>query len=684
MATFENAFQLYNNSVFSAIPNKVTNIAQSFKKLEYTSNRTFNLRILEKARFSLFNINIAASNAANSQNNLNQKIQAGGKAASDMGTKFKNAMKDLGNKTLQTGIQFVTDSISLQNVQNVAETRLGSVMQRQMGANPEEIQRIKDLTSNEQNRGVVRDEVQMSGAQQLAAYLDSSDALATLIPAMNDLAVQQNGLNVSSQDAASIGDMMGKVMQGQVDALSIAGASFSEAQEQIFKYGSEQEKAVALAQFISDHVGNMNAVMAETPQGQIQQLANAWQGVKERVGAELYPAVVQFFSALGANMPMAENLIMGLAGALSVVITWLSYMVTAAGTVAGFFVDNWSWIAPIILGIAAAIAVYNIAMGIGWLATLKTAAATAWKTVCDWAQTAAIIAMTLAQNGLNAAIALCPIFWIILGIMALIGIIFLVVNALNKWKGTTFSVVGVIAGIFGALLAFMANQFVIPLWNMIAEFINFFYNVWNDPVAAVKILFLDLALNVIDQIANMAHAIEQVINGIPGVEIDITSGLDNFRNKVEAAAAKIKTESEWKEIVGRKEYIDLGDAFSSWYDGASTMGKNKGFQPDENNGYEGYGGGVQESWDNINANTGNTANNTAAMANSMDMAEEDLKYLRDVAEQEIINRFTTAELSVSMGGITNQITSQMDLDGIGNYLSGVIYETLETAAEGVY
>ena len=87
---------------------------------------------------------------------------------------------------------------------------------------------------------------------------------------------------------------------------------------------------------------------------------------------------------------------------------------------------------------------------------------------------------------------------------------------------------------------------------------------------------------------------------------------------------------------------------------------------------------------NIGNNTGNTAGNTARMADTMDMAEEDLKSMRDMAEQEIINRFTTAELTVNMGGITNQVNSQMDLDGIGQYLDDVIFETLETAAEGVH
>ena len=90
------------------------------------------------------------------------------------------------------------------------------------------------------------------------------------------------------------------------------------------------------------------------------------------------------------------------------------------------------------------------------------------------------------------------------------------------------------------------------------------------------------------------------------------------------------------------------------------------------------------AYDDLVGNTGNTAGNTARMADSMDMAEEDLQSMRDMAEAEVINRFTTAELTVNMGGITNQVNSQMDLDGINSYLETSIFEVLETAAEGVY
>ena len=271
--------------------------------------------------------------------------------------------------------------------------------------------------------------------------------------------------------------------------------------------------------------------------------------------------------------------------------------------------------------------------------------------------------------------------------IALIAVIYSVVGAVNKWQGTSVSATGVVAGAFAVLGAHIINTFVIPVWNFIAALVNFFYNVWNDPVAAVKILFLDLANSVIGYMLNMAKTIESIINKIPGVHVDITSGLDSFKSRIEDTAAKVKSEAEWKEIVQAKDFIDYGAAAKAGYDfGAKAEGKIKNVFSGKGLDFGGGAGGVpaQDVWEDIAGNTGGTAGNTARMADSMDLAEEDLQSMRDMAEQEVINRFTTAELTVNMGGITNQVNSGMDLDGISSYLEESIFEVLETAAEGVY
>lgn len=169
-------------------------------------------------------------------------------------------------------------------VQESAEARLAQAMRNSMGATDEQIQSIKDLTSQQQALGVVGDEVQLTAAQELATYLELSSSLETIIPVMNDMIAQQLGLGASAEGATQIATMLGKVMNGQTEALSRYGYKFDEAQKQILQFGTESERAAVLAQVVSEAVGGMNAELANTNSGQIQQLANSLGDAKEKAG----------------------------------------------------------------------------------------------------------------------------------------------------------------------------------------------------------------------------------------------------------------------------------------------------------------------------------------------------------------------------------------------------------------
>lgn len=714
MATIQTALQLYDGMTgpLKSISNAMNIVINTFEAMQSTSAHPIDTATLQTARSELGNVNMAVvemekniQDAANKQDGFNQKIREGQGAATGLGGKIKQMVGAYaGIRGIRMGVQFVADTISLQNVQNEAETKLGAIMQQRMGASPAEIQSIKALTAAQQGLGVVGDEVQLSGAQQLATFINSSDALSTLIPAMNDLAVQQNGVNVSTQDAINIGNMMGKVMQGQVGALTRVGVTFTDAQEQVLKYGNEQERAATLAQVITDNVSNMNEIMASTPQGQIQQMANTWGDIKETVGARLYPAVMRFFKSLNSNMPQAENLVMGLAGALNVVIMVLSWLIDGAGAVVGFFQSNWSMIEPIIWGIVGALAIYGtylaITNGIEVLSTtIKVGACIASFAYAFATRQAATDTMkqTAAQLGLNAALLACPITWIIIGLIAIIAIIYAVVGAMNHFTGTSISATGLICGAIAAAGAFIINIFiglwnglvgiVVDLINVCISFAEFFANFLNNPVLAIMRLIADLANFVIGVMQSLAKVIDTVFgSNLSGIVSGWASSVESFKNGITTDSTitydRITKDEFQADRLNYGNAWDAGNAFGKGIDS-----KVKGlFDGKELNlgGYGGVGSGIQSTWDDIGGNTGNTAGNTARMADSMDMAEEDLQSMRDMAEAEVINRFTTAELTVNMGGITNQVNSQMDLDGIGSYLEEQIFGVLETAAEGVY
>ena len=203
---------------------------------------------------------------------------------------------------LHSGMKDLADAYA---VQEVAETKLATVMQQRMGATDAEIQSIKELASAQQEIGVIGDEVQLSGAQQIATFLNEKASLETLIPAMNNLLAQQKGLNASTGDAVQVGNLMGKAMMGQVDALKRVGISFTEAEANVIKYGTEQERAAMLAQVIQNNVGDMNAELAATDSGKQQQLVNTLGDMKEQIGGLVNGALPFVTMAAQASQALA-------------------------------------------------------------------------------------------------------------------------------------------------------------------------------------------------------------------------------------------------------------------------------------------------------------------------------------------------------------------------------------------
>lgn len=189
---------------------------------------------------------------------------------------------------LQSVMHDLTDAYA---VQSAAEARLEQVMRNTMDASEAEIQSIKDLAAAQQQLGIVGDEVQLSGAQKLATYLSKKESLEALIPVMNDMIAQQYSYNASAESAVAIASMMGKVLDGQVGALSRYGYTFTEAQEQILKFGTEEERAATLAEVVEQSVGGMNEALAATPYGKIVQANNAFGDLKETLGRIAAPAM---------------------------------------------------------------------------------------------------------------------------------------------------------------------------------------------------------------------------------------------------------------------------------------------------------------------------------------------------------------------------------------------------------
>ena len=198
--------------------------------------------------------------------------------------------------SLQSNIKDLSNAYA---TQIEVDTQLATNMRNTMDAREEDIQSIKDLCSAQQALGVIGDEVQLAGAQELATYLSQKDSLERLIPVMNDMLAQQYGLAASQENASQIATMLGKVMDGQVGALRRYGYSFDEAQEEVLKFGEESERAAILVDVITSSVGGMNEALAQTSVGRLKQLENTLGDIKEQIGQ--YATAIAPLVTLGAN-----------------------------------------------------------------------------------------------------------------------------------------------------------------------------------------------------------------------------------------------------------------------------------------------------------------------------------------------------------------------------------------------
>lgn len=369
--------------------------------------------------------------------------------------------------------------------------------------------------------------------------------------------------------------------------------------------------------------------------------------------------------------------------------------------------DNWSWLSPIIYGVAGALAVYGAYLAITKGLELGSAAAKGVMAVWEgihaaaiWATTGATWAEVTAQNGLNAAMYACPIVWIIVLIIALIAAIYFVVAAFNKLAGTSVSATGIICGVFMVAAAFIGNLFVtlinfvidvfVVLWNFIAAFANFFGNVFTDPVGSIARLFFDLVDCILGLLESLASAIDTIFGSnlagaVSGWRDSLGGWVDGTFGQGDEIMAKMDASSMH---LGRFEYKDAWDAGYSFGQGIDES--IAGFDPaslfdtniPEAGSYadlSGYGAGME----GIGSGVEDIAGNTGAMADSMEITGEELKYLRDIAEQEAVNRFTTAEVKIEQTN-HNTIKNGMDLDGVMSGMTDMVNEAIDISTEGVH
>lgn len=375
-----------------------------------------------------------------------------------------NPMALLGAATYKLG-SYVKASEGAWLRQIESETKLSAVMKNTMDAGEDELRTILRLTDAQEKMGIIGRNVQTAGAQELSTYLSKSDNLQRLIPVMNDMLAQQYGYNASQEQAINIASMMGKVMDGQVGALSRYGYKFSEAQELILKFGNEEQRAATLAEVVTSAVGGVNKALAETPEGKIKKQADLMNSLQERVGklytnikAAFIPVGEMVASVLGGIVGWFEqhgDKIMSIVGAVTKGFQVAFKII--GGAISGVFGAFRWWFdmlrggSPLVWGLTTVLGLFTAALIANKVATNGAMIATQAKAVIDGVVIGATKVWTAVQWALNAAFLASPLGWIVLAIGAVVGA---VTWAWNKFESFRQVVIGVweVMKMFGKLL----------------------------------------------------------------------------------------------------------------------------------------------------------------------------------------------------------------------------------------
>lgn len=700
------------------ITNALNMTISAFEEMQYSANNSFDSSKFDGAREAINAANIEMDEMIqninqnnNAQEKFNQNVREGTSAASSLENKllsmvaayasFQQAGKvlNLSDQITQTTarLNMMNDGLqSTEDLQNMiylsAERSRGSYLATadvvaKLG------QRAGDAFSSNQEIIQFSENLNKMFVNAGASQQEMSSASLQLTQALGSGVLRGEELNAVFESAPN-------VIQTIADYLDVPIGKIRE----MASDGEITSDIVKNA--VLGATGDINAQFEQMPMtwGQV------WESMKNKAVMSFAP-VLDKLSDL-ANSEAFTTLSTGVMDALAIAAGVVLVIFDLVSQTAMFISDNWSIISPIIYGVIAALTLYAgylavtnglelISKGIE-LATVIAAYAHAAAT---GTQVAAEIALTAAQYGLNTALLSCPITWILIMIIAVIVAIYTIVAAINKLTGSTYSATGIIVGVLTTAIAFIWNLFlglldlvlgiINAMINPFIEIANFIGNIFTNPISSVIYLFQGLADNALAVLEKIASAMDFVFGS--NMADTVAGWRSGLKEMADAAVAEYAPNEDYQDVVDNLDLSAEGLGLSRWAYGDAW-----------DTGYA-FGEGIEDTISNFDpsslfgssnipnpsdypstydtstvpGNISDTAANTGKIADSVDISSEDLKYMRDIAERDVVNRYTTAEIKVDMKN-DMKVSSNMDLDGVISYLGSGLEEAMERAAEGVH
>ena len=602
----------------------------SFESMQTASGRAVDTRSFQTAREEL------ARMGAQLEEVENQTRRTGG-AAESMKSKFMHAAAAVGA------------ALSIKNIIGLADAMTQTEA------------RLNLITGDLEKTAALQDQIMASANRSRASYQSTADAVAKMgimakdafnntdeLVAFTELINKQftiAGASVVGQEAAMM----------QLTQAMASGVLRGEELNSIF------EQAPTIIQTIADHLGvSVGEIRAMAAEGQItaQVVKDAMLSSADEINAQ-FSAMPYTFSQVWTMM---QNILLEAFGPLIQVI----------GAGAQWIYENWAAIEPVLVGVATAVAILTAAYLVHTAAT--------------WLQVEAnrALIISLLSN---------PILWIAVVIGILVGMIYKWIQSVgglrNAWNLCTLAL---IVGWNAVKLAFFVGVY----WVM--DLVAKLQLCWQKAGVAIanfmgnmKVSVLTILQNMINGAIDLINKFIGLLNKLPGVNIEAiehvtfaaTAAAENEAAKAARAEELANFEAELAAAkAGRDAHIDsLKTELNSSVSALQSANAQMKAEAAANNAAE------QMALDGIGqdlSGPGGIKDSAGSAAASLKETTEDLKYMRDLAEQEAINRFTTAEVKIDMSGMTNRIDSDMDLDGVLNTLTEGFAEALEVAAEGVH
>ena len=691
------------SAVLKRITSALDTTLNAFEQVQRASGRAVDAAQIAQARSQLVGANAEIQEmadryrrAAEQEENLNRGLRTGGSLADGMLGKVKTLVA-----TLAAGAG-LNKLIGLSDQMTSTTARLSFLVDD--GGSVDELE-AKIMASAQRSRAAYLDTasaIASMGANAGAAFSSNDELIAFMEQVNRQFTI--GGASAQGQAAAMLqltqamaagalrGEELNSILENAPGIARAIEQYMGIAEGSIKQYAQEgQVTAEVVKNALFSVADETNAKFESMP----MTWAQIWTNMQNRALQTLDP-VLNKLNKL-ANSEQFSTVVDGALNALATITALASGILDVFVNIGSAVVDNWSVIEPIAWGLVAALVAYNAVALITQAINGAVALSAGVKAAAEMMSTGATFAATAAQYGLNAALLACPITWIVVGVIALVAGIIALCNWIAKTTGVAATGFGVITG--GINVAIQA------VWNAMLVVANVAIGIWNALGACcsnIGIAFHNVISNVqgwfyglLSTALTVVEGICAALNKLPFVEFDY-SGISAKADEYAAKSAEAYGSVE--------EYQNIGDAFTKGYntfdtftDGWASDAFKAGASwgdgvADKVSSFFDFGGGGTGGTDlgsgfdlsSIADNTGLTADNTGKTADALAVTEEQLEYLRDIAERDAINRFTTAEVKIDMTGMTNRIDGSADLDGVISQLTEGFTEALVTAAEGVH